>query len=954
MKFIKSFWLLWIVVIVTNQNLSSQELLFLPWGSNDNEIALRKAPNGQFGPMSFAVKGNQILILDTQNKKLKIFQNSKLIKSFSLPSSYIDDFAWISEDDFYLLENNRVYPYNNQKLKSFSKPDSPRNLITELRTVNNNVQIILNESFSAQGESDKKSAYSETSGIEDPNGRQILIKKHNWNNITVNTGSGKSFEITSTNNDLGLARYLGSTPSGDMYIYLEKIMKHVPLSVKRQVYLYSPSGEIKKVINIPLNMHSYVFSEFYVDETGNLFHMLSAEEGIYVLGWYLDSKKVSNNKVFEYPPKFLKTHHYNNIVSETPDFENIPQTTKSTAAFDTVSRAEALATGDTYVQHVWYAEAKNLTNGRILDPNGIEIETPAWVQIGENAKVPYRWGGFNTLENFDSGLLSGKYAGDIATTGESPYCVGVDCSGFVSQCWKLPVQYSTRMMDDYITVAYDNWADLQAADAIHIVGHVRMFVEQNPNGSLLVVEASGADWRVSYRSYTLSQLTSYTPRYYIYMEGSPAYIPGTELASVAITDSVHLNWKLVEPNSFYAYNLYTNKTDDIWEFPAGGELISSGVHSASLPIINDTAVFYKITCVSDAIDLEEGNHSDIYGYFHSDTSKKVLIVDGFDRIAGSYKANYHDFARTLGKTLAAYKVAFESADNDAVLRNEIHLDDYDAVFWILGDESTEDETFDTQEQYLVKKYLLQGGKIFISGSEIAWDLDYKGSSSDKAFIQDYLMTKYDQDDAQSYTVIGAAGSAFAGLSISFDNGTHGIYEEDYPDSYLPNGASSAALMYGNGLIAATSYEGTLSGGTAPAKIVMMGFPFETIYNENDRLNFMEKLLGYFEFIPSTVNVAEESIPEKHILFTNYPNPFASNTNIQFQLANSQNVSLEIYKLNGQKVTTLVSQKLTQGSYHYQWNASGFAPGVYFYVLKTSDGFEKTKKMVLMPNNLDRN
>ncbi len=54
---------------------------------------------------------------------------------------------------------------------------------------------------------------------------------------------------------------------------------------------------------------------------------------------------------------------------------------------------------------------------------------------------------------------------------------------------------------------------------------------------------------------------------------------------------------------------------------------------------------------------------------------------------------------------------------------------------MVGDESTDEETFSSAEQSVVIPYLQQGGKMFISGSEIAWDLDYQGSSIDKSFIR---------------------------------------------------------------------------------------------------------------------------------------------------------------------------------------------------------------------------
>ena len=41
---------------------SYQEIIQLSWGKNDAEIGFRKAPGGQFGPMSFSVENDTIYI----------------------------------------------------------------------------------------------------------------------------------------------------------------------------------------------------------------------------------------------------------------------------------------------------------------------------------------------------------------------------------------------------------------------------------------------------------------------------------------------------------------------------------------------------------------------------------------------------------------------------------------------------------------------------------------------------------------------------------------------------------------------------------------------------------------------------------------------------------------------------------------------------------------------------
>ncbi len=74
---------------------------------------------------------------------------------------------------------------------------------------------------------------------------------------------------------------------------------------------------------------------------------------------------------------------------------------------------------------------------------------------------------------------------------------------------------------------------------------------------------------------------------------------------------------------------------------------------------------------------------------------QVLIVNGFDR---SSTGNTYDFIRQHGSAFEKNGVSFESATNDAIIDSTFSLNDYKTVDYILGDESTADETFNSQEQ----------------------------------------------------------------------------------------------------------------------------------------------------------------------------------------------------------------------------------------------------------------
>lgn len=88
------------------------------------------------------------------------------------------------------------------------------------------------------------------------------------------------------------------------------------------------------------------------------------------------------------------------------------------------------------------------------------------------------------------------------------------------------------------------------------------------------------------------------------------------------------------------------------------------------------------------------------------------------------------------------------------------------------------------------------------------------------------------------------------------------------------------------------------------------------------------------------------VPEGLYLAQNFPNPFNPNTNIKFSLDRPTKVSLKIYNIAGQLVKTLFSEQLDSGSHIYNWNASDFSSGLYFYQLKAgSHSF--TKKAILI-------
>jgi len=103
---------------------------------------------------------------------------------------------------------------------------------------------------------------------------------------------------------------------------------------------------------------------------------------------------------------------------------------------------------------------------------------------------------------------------------------------------------------------------------------------------------------------------------------------------------------------------------------------------------------------------------------------------------------------------------------------------------------------------------------------------------------------------------------------------------------------------------------------------------------------------YFTGELTALEELENIRPATFMLHQNYPNPFNPTTIINYELRITNEVNLSIYNVLGQKIATLVSGKQTAGYHQVEWDASRFATGVYYYVLKAGE-FRDVKKMVLI-------
>ena len=300
----------------------------------------------------------------------------------------------------------------------------------------------------------------------------------------------------------------------------------------------------------------------------------------------------------------------------------------------------------------------------------------------------------------------------------------------------------------------------------------------------------------------------------------------------------------------------------------GGTYVAGGATtSATLTGYDPTIPYYFKVVAENAGGQSLG--SEVLTVLPRGGQKQVLIVNGFDRHddAQAFRYPYAFGGTTAARVWSRYNNSFDyvvqvqaaihaarpgvnvaSVSNERVINGSISLSDYDAVIWILGNESTSTSTFNATEQTRVEQFVAAGGHLFVTGSEIAWDLDQQNFG--RTFYENTLKGNFVADSAGTYSVSAAASGIFAGLTnFAFSNGAayssldSQIYNVSSADVIAPQAGAQLALNYVGGVGGGAGIQVPGVGGRG--NVVTFGFPFETITNAVTRAAVMDRVLGYF-------------------------------------------------------------------------------------------------------------
>lgn len=135
----------------------------------------------------------------------------------------------------------------------------------------------------------------------------------------------------------------------------------------------------------------------------------------------------------------------------------------------------------------------------------------------------------------------------------------------------------------------------------------------------------------------------------------------------------------------------------------------------------------------------------------------------------------------------------------------------------------------------------------------------------------------------------------------------------------------------------------------PESLVRYNDNYGAMFIESTSSKMIFKFINVNGFVIDSFTISRDNLivkPEKYSLYQNSPNPFNSSTIIKYNIPEQSKISLKVFDILGNEITTLVDEYKTAGFYEVGFNPNNLASGIYLYKLQV-DNFTATKKMILL-------
>ncbi len=281
--------------------------------------------------------------------------------------------------------------------------------------------------------------------------------------------------------------------------------------------------------------------------------------------------------------------------------------------------------------------------------------------------------------------------------------------------------------------------------------------------------------------------------------------------------------------------------------------------------------------------------------------------------------------------------AFNDLDLSASYETEFpdDLNMYRSVFVALGIVITGHELTHVESAKL-EQYLDNGGKLYLEGRR-TWYNDPQQAIHDKFNIDIVLDSWFPYE-----LITGEAGTFTEGMNFQFG----GV--SPYNNYYLTPEGSAFTIFTSSGpdFGCAVAYD------EGSYKTIGCAFEFGDLTDSGHPATKQQLMLEYMKFF-GTIVIGIPDGPQQNIsasLGDSYPNPFTEQTTISFSMQDNEQISIEVFDINGKRVAILLDRILKTGRHSIQWDGTDddgikLNSGIYIVNLKTSS-VNDNKKLIL--------
>jgi len=318
--------------------------------------------------------------------------------------------------------------------------------------------------------------------------------------------------------------------------------------------------------------------------------------------------------------------------------------------------------------------------------------------------------------------------------------------------------------------------------------------------------------------------------------------------------------------------------------------------------------------------------------------RDILIVND-DETTGPSKIGY--FKTALDSLQKSYDV-WDVQTQGIPGTNESN---YSTVIWYTG-EAVQNVLTDQEQSFLIS-YLDSGGRLFLTGQNIGYDLVEQQNGA--SFFENYLHAAYVQDNSNDFALEGLSGDPIGAGEQFIILGSGGANNQNSPDVITAVSPAQPAIVYDNTYQANQSaiyYSGTY-------KLVYFAFGWEGINDlgQAKRDVVMNRILAWMDQVTDIEGEFNPPVARQVALFPNYPNPFNPETNIKFYLPKTGTVEMLIYNNLGQVIRKLVKGNYSIGEHSVNWDGKNdfgevCGSGVYYFRLSAAENVQ-TRKMMLI-------